>query len=65
MEKQNLFSAARLSLKRREGFKLKDSLFKGLNFKFVSHGLETVPDLVVVQVVMSNGYISEAGGIRQ
>lgn len=65
MEKQNLFSAARLSLKRRKGLKLKDSLFKGLNVKFISHGLGTVPDLVVVQVVMSNGYISEAGGIRQ
>jgi hypothetical protein len=32
------------------------------NHKAITHGLSRYPDFVVVQLKLSNGYVSEAGG---
>ena len=36
--------------------------FSASEYKTITHGLGRYPDLVVVQLLLSNGYISEAGG---
>lgn len=38
------------------------SFYLADNHKSITHGLGRYPDFVVVQLKLSNGYISEAGG---
>lgn len=38
--------------------------FKANNYQSLSHGMGRYPDLVVVQLKLTNGYVSEAGGTK-
>uniref|UniRef100_K1R1M3 Uncharacterized protein n=1 Tax=Magallana gigas TaxID=29159 RepID=K1R1M3_MAGGI len=38
-------------------------IYTASSYQSVTHGLSRYPDLVVVQLKMSNGYVSEAGGV--
>lgn len=37
---------------------------KANNYQSLSHGMGRYPDLVVVQLKLTNGYVSEAGGTK-
>ncbi|XP_062609278.1 uncharacterized protein LOC134271029, partial [Saccostrea cucullata] len=40
-----------------------ESISKGESYKTITHGLGKNPDFVVVQLKMTNGYVSEAAGV--